>query len=126
MVMDTDPRHLFVQLSNLHGFIEVDYAARKTVRTVNLPAPPAGAKRFIPLTFAHGMAVTPDHKTLWVCSQLSNSVSVYSLPDLRLIGTTPVGIAPDWMAIAPDGKRAYVQIPARILYRCWTLHRARS
>jgi YVTN family beta-propeller protein len=108
VVMDAGPKHLFVQLSNLHGFVVVDYASRKTVETVNLPDPPADAKPLIPQTFAHGMAVTPDQKTLWVCSQLSNSVSVYSLPDLHLIGTTPVGRAPDWMAITPDGKRAYV------------------
>jgi YVTN family beta-propeller protein len=108
VVMDAGPRHLFVQLSNLHGFVVVDYASRKTIKTVNLPDAPADAKPLIPQTFAHGMAITPDQKTLWVCSQLSNSVSVYSLPDLQLLGTTPVGRAPDWMVFTPDGKRAYI------------------
>jgi YVTN family beta-propeller protein len=108
VVMDAGPQHLFVQLSNLHGFAVVDYASRKTTQTINLPDAPADAKPLIPQTFAHGMAITSDQKTLWVCSQLSNSVSVYSLPGLQLLGTTPVGIAPDWMVFTPDGKRAYI------------------
>jgi YVTN family beta-propeller protein len=108
VVMDAGPRHLFVQLSNLHGFVVVDYASRKTIQTVNLPDAPPDAKPLIPQTFSHGMAITADQKTLWVCDQLGNSVSVYSLPGLQLIGTTPVGRAPDWMVFTPDGKRAYV------------------
>jgi YVTN family beta-propeller protein len=108
VAMDAGPQHLFVQLSNLHGFAVIDYATRKTIDTVTLPDTPADPKPFIPATYSHGIGVTADGKTLWVASQLTNSVSVYSLPGWKLLGTTAVGIAPDWLAFTPDGTRCYV------------------
>jgi YVTN family beta-propeller protein len=39
---------------------------------------------------------------------LDNSVSVFSLPQLRRITTIPVGRGPDWMTFTPDGARCYV------------------
>ena len=41
-------------------------------------------------------------------SLLNNSVYVFSLPDLRLVSTIPVGRGPDWLTILPDGSRCYV------------------
>ena len=102
------PTRLFVQLSDLHGFVVVDYASRKVADKVLLPDAPAGAVPLIPRTFSHGIGIAPDGKTLWVTSLLDNSVSVFSLPELKLLGTTPVGHGPDWLAFTPDGKRCYV------------------
>jgi YVTN family beta-propeller protein len=39
---------------------------------------------------------------------LDNSVTVFSMPDLKRITTIKVGKGPDWMAFTPDGKRVYV------------------
>jgi YVTN family beta-propeller protein len=103
-----EPRRLFVQLSDLHGFAVVDFAARKVVDKVMLPDGPTGAKPLIPRTFSHGIGITPDKKTLWVTSLLDNSVSAFSLPGLKLLGTTPVGRGPDWLTFTPDGARCYV------------------
>jgi YVTN family beta-propeller protein len=102
------PKRLFVQLSDLHGFVVVDFAARKVVNKVLLPDGPPGAQPLIPNTFSHGMAIAPDRKTLWVNSMLDNSVSVFSLPDLTRITTIKVGRGPDWMTFTPDGKSVYV------------------
>jgi YVTN family beta-propeller protein len=102
------PKRLFVQLSDLHGFAVVDFAARKVVDKVLLPDGPPGAVPLIPRTFSHGMAISPDRKTLWVNSLLDNSVTVFSMPDLKRITTIKVGKGPDWMAFTPDGKRVYV------------------
>jgi YVTN family beta-propeller protein len=99
---------LFVQLSNLHGFVVVDYKQRVVVDKVTLPDAPPGAQPLIPNTYSHGMGVAPDHKTLWVCSLLDNSVSVYSMPTLHRLGTIPVGKGPDWLTFTPDGSRCYV------------------
>ena len=41
-------------------------------------------------------------------SLLDNSVSVFSLPDLKRLGATPVGRGPDWLTFTPDNKRCYV------------------
>ena len=99
---------LFVQLSDLHGFVVVDYAARKVVDRVLLPDAPPGATPLIAHTFSHGIGVTPDGKTLWVASLLDNSVSVFSLPDLKRLSTIPVGTAPDWLTFTPDSRLCYV------------------
>jgi YVTN family beta-propeller protein len=112
LAIDANPdgsiAHLFVQLSNLHGFAVVDYASRKITDKVMLPDAPPGARPLIPATFSHGIGISPDHKTLWVTSLLDNSVSVFSMPDLKRIATIPVGRGPDWLTFTPDGKRCYV------------------
>src|SRR5438093_13084544 len=45
---------------------------------------------------------------LVVNSRLNSVVYAYSLPDLKLLGSTEVGRAPDWVTLTPDSKRAYV------------------
>jgi YVTN family beta-propeller protein len=101
-------RRLFVQLSNLHGFAVVDFAARREVKRIYLPDPPPNAVPEIPGTPSHGIGVAPDGKTLWVCSSLNSSVYAYSLPDLKLLGGARVGFVPDWLTFTPDSKRVYV------------------
>jgi YVTN family beta-propeller protein len=99
---------LFVQLSDLHGFVIVDYQARVVIDKVLLPPAPAGATPLIPRTFSHGIGITPDGKTLWVTSMLNNAVTVFSLPGLHQLGTIAVGRGPDWLTFTPDGRRCYV------------------
>jgi YVTN family beta-propeller protein len=112
LVIDANPdrsiNRLFVQLSNLHGFAVLDWASRKVTQRIMLPPAPAGARPLIPETFSHGMGISPDHKTLWVTSLLDNSVSVFTLPELRRLTTIPVGRGPDWLTFTPDGARCYV------------------
>ena len=112
LVIDANPdasiNRLFVQLSNLHGFAVIDWASRKVGNRILLPAAPAGARPLISETFSHGIGISPDHKTLWVTSLLDNSVSVFSLPQLQLLKTIPVGRGPDWLTFTPDGARCYV------------------
>src|SRR5712692_723351 len=105
---DGATRRLFVQLSDLHGFVVVDFASRKVVQKVQLPEGPAGAKPQIPRTPSHGIGVAPDGKTLWVNSALNSAVYVYSLADLKLLGSVAVGFVPDWLTFTPDSKRVYV------------------
>ncbi len=108
VAMDAGPQNLFVQLSNLHGFVVIDYASRKEVKKIVLPEAPPDAKPLIPQTFSHGIGSVPDGSAMWVNSMLNNAVYVYSLPDLKLIGTIQVGRGPDWLTFTPDGKRCYV------------------
>ncbi|MDQ1473733.1 MAG: hypothetical protein QOJ99_5213 [Bryobacterales bacterium] len=112
MIIDANPdksiQRLFVQLSNLHGFEVIDWASRKVTAKVMLPAAPPEARPLIPATFSHGMAISPDRKTLWVDDMLNNTVNVFSMSDLKPVATIPVGRGPDWMVFTPDGKRCYV------------------
>jgi YVTN family beta-propeller protein len=125
MAFDANPdgstRHMFVQLSNLHGFAVVDFATHKETARIKLPDEPYGfgVDEGRLGTPSHGIGVAPDNKTLWINSVLANSVFVYSLPDIKLVGHAElptldvsgrhaVGSTPDWLTFAPDSKTVYV------------------
>lgn len=106
---DGSTRRIFVQLTELNGFAVVDFATHKEVTRVTLPQIAAGKKPVLEGGNAsHGMAVTADNRLLVVDSRLNSAVYVYSLPDLKLVGSVDVGIAPDWVTLTPDGRTAYV------------------
>jgi len=106
---DGSTKWIFAQLSDFHGFAVVDFATRKEVNRIKLPdTPPGKVAIHEGGNISHGMAVTSDGKTLVVNSTLNSSLYMYSLPDLKLMGSADVGMAPDWVTLTPDGKRAYV------------------
>jgi YVTN family beta-propeller protein len=106
---DGSTKWIFVQLSGFNGFAVVDFATHKEIHRITLPELPAGKAPFLEGgNESHGMAVTSDGKVLVVNSRLNSAIYTYSLPDLKLLGSTDVGRAPDWVTLTPDGKRAYV------------------
>ena len=107
---DGSTARLFAQLSNFNGFIVVNFATHQIVDEVKLPEVAANERVTEGLqgSPAHGLAVTPDGKTLCVLSKMNTRIYFYSLPDLRLVGETKVGHHPDWVTLTPDGARAYV------------------
>jgi YVTN family beta-propeller protein len=110
---DGSTKWILAQLSDFNGFAVVDFATRKEINRITLPELPAGkAKYMFGGNESHGMAVTPDQKTLVVNSRLNSSVYMYSLPDLKLLGSVEVGKSPDWVTLTPDGKMAYVACAA--------------
>jgi YVTN family beta-propeller protein len=110
---DGSTKWIFVQLSDFNGFAVVDFATQKEINRIALPELPAGkAKYMFGGSESHGMAVTPDQKTLVVNSRLNSSIYMYSLPDLKLQGSVEVGKSPDWVTLTPDGKTAYVACAA--------------
>jgi YVTN family beta-propeller protein len=110
---DGSTRWIFVQLSALNGFAVVDFKTHEEINRIKLPALPAGKAPFlVGGNESHGMAVTSDGKTLVVNSRLNSSIYFYSIPDLKLVGSTEVGKSPDWVTLTPDGKTAYVACAA--------------
>jgi len=104
---------IFVQLSGYNGFAVVDFDTHKEVQRIKLPDLPPGKATFpVGGNESHGMAVTADGKTLVVNSRLNSSIYMYSLPELKLLGSTEVGKSPDWVTLTPDGKMAYVACAA--------------
>src|SRR6516162_1127452 len=85
---DGSTKRIFVQLSDFNGFAVVDFAARKEVARIQLPAAKAEFETDADRATApsHGIGVAPDGKSLWVTSIPNNAVYVYSLADLKLIG----------------------------------------
>jgi YVTN family beta-propeller protein len=114
ITFDTNPdgstRNMYVELSNFHGFVAVDFQQRKEIARVTLPEVPAEKRNTGPLNAApaHGIGVTPDNRLLVVCSRLNGHVYMYSVPDLKLVGDVEVGHDPDWITFSPDSKTAYV------------------
>jgi YVTN family beta-propeller protein len=107
---DGSTRRMFVQLTNVHGFVIVDWAQRKEVGRISLPDIPPDQRNNegIQGAPAHGLLITPDGKTLWATSKFNSAVYVYSMPDLKYLGEVKVGKVPDWITFTPDSKKLYV------------------
>jgi YVTN family beta-propeller protein len=106
---DGSTRRMFVQLTEFNGFAVVDFATHKELTRIELPKLGPGKTPVLEGGNAsHGLAVTADGKKLVVDSRLNSAVYVYSLPDLRLLGSVDVGRAPDWVTLTPDSRFAYV------------------
>jgi YVTN family beta-propeller protein len=108
----SDEKYLFAQLSKLHGFVVVDLANDSVIRTVALPT---GGKKLPEATLAashyvmnHGLGISPDRKYLIANGSLIGIAAIYSMPDLQLLGTVPVGREPNWVTFSRDSKYAYV------------------
>jgi YVTN family beta-propeller protein len=115
---DGSTSRIFVQLYGLNGFAVVDFAKHEEVARIKFPDIPCGCT--VPGSLSHGSRVAPDGKTFWLNSRAANSVFVYSLPELKLLGhvalpelklpgkTLAVGANSDWITFTPDGKTVYV------------------
>jgi YVTN family beta-propeller protein len=106
---DGSTKRMFVQLTEFNGFAVVDFATHKELTRIELPKlGPGKAPVLEGGNASHGMAVTADATKLVVDSRLNSAVYVYSLPELKLLGSVDVGRAPDWVTLTPDSKAAYV------------------
>jgi len=106
---DGSTSRIFVQLSDFHGFAIVDFTTHKEIGRVTLPDVPGATKGLnIQGSPSHGIGIAPDGKTLWVNSKWYHYVAAYSMPDLKLLRTVPVGHYPDWLTFSPDSSHVYV------------------
>jgi YVTN family beta-propeller protein len=127
IVLDEPRGLLYYQLSRLHGFEVRRLSDGSFVRRVELPALPKpvaapggeleerlanleGASAW-PYTYNHGLAMTRDGKYLVAVATVADYAAIYSLPDLTLKGTVPVGGTPNWVVCDPEGRFAYVSNP---------------
>ena len=107
---DGSTRNIYVQLSNFHGFAVVDFATGMETARIEHPAiegehPHTDGLQGAP---AHGLAVSPDGKTLWSTSKVFGYAYVHTLPDLKEKGRVFVGQHPEWVTFTPDGRFIYV------------------
>lgn len=112
---DGSTNRIFAQLSSLHGFVIVDFDKRREVGRVEFPNDVPLEKQESAATGlieggstpTHGIRVSPDNKTLAATSMRNSRVYLYSLPDLKLLASIPVGRSPYWITFTPDSKTAY-------------------
>ncbi len=105
-----DDRKMYVQLSELHGFVELDLTTGAETARIEWPDPgvqPPGYTLGFP-TKCHGIGITPDQRELWAASNIEGNVRVYSLPGLEELAAIPLGNLPNWIAFTRDGKTAYI------------------
>jgi YVTN family beta-propeller protein len=105
-----DDKKMYVQLSELHGFVELDLESGAETAKLEWPDPgerPPGYDLGFP-TKCHGIGITPDQTELWAASNIEGKVRIYSLPGLEELAQVEVGIMPNWIAFTGDGKKAYV------------------
>ena len=106
-----DEKLIYAQLSKLHGFVVIDIARDSVIKTIALPtigAPPKPSLALSHWVANHGLGLTNDNRFLVANASLSGFTAIYSVPDLKLVGTIPVGKEPNWVAFSHDGKYAYV------------------
>jgi YVTN family beta-propeller protein len=118
---DGSTKRIFAQLSELNGFVVIDFAARKQVAKIELPESKVEfeADEGRASAPSHGIGIAPDGKTLWVTSIPNNAVFIYALDDLKLLGQValpdlhlpghgPIGAIPNWVTFTPDSKTVYI------------------
>jgi YVTN family beta-propeller protein len=109
--LSPDEKLIYAQLSKLHGFVVIDIARDSVIKTVALPLvgpAPTPSRALSTWVVNHGLGLTSNGKYLVANASLSGFTAIYSMPDLKLVGTVPVGKEPNWVAFSRDGRYVYV------------------
>jgi YVTN family beta-propeller protein len=110
--LTADDGTMYVQLSDLHGFVALDLSSGAETRRIEWPEPaeplPGREQAETIPTKCHGIGITPDGTELWAATNLEGAVYVYSLPDLEQVARIEVGNYPNWIAFSSDGTTGYV------------------
>lgn len=107
--LDASGTKAWVQLTRLHGFVEVDMSEGRVTKTVHLPVPEGvHAQADFPHTAHHGLALLPDGRHLCIAGTVADYAAVLSVPALDLLASAPVGREPSWVIPSLDGRYCYV------------------
>lgn len=99
-----DEKGLYAQLANEHAVVAYDLTLRKVTKRLDLPVKPGVTAADWDFEAPHhGLALTPDGRTLCLAGRASDYAALVRAPDLTLIATVPVGDAPGWSETAQDG-----------------------
>ena len=108
-----DDETVYVQISYMHGFHEVDVASGEIRRTKDLPVNEnvPDSKDDYPLQSAHhGIEVSPDEQYICAAGTTGNYAAVIDRESFETVGITDVGKYPYWVSNAPDGDHAFVSV----------------
>ena len=110
-----DMSTIFVQLSELNGFIAVDLETGRELKRIEWPFEGEPPEKVDPWTPSHGMGLTLDEREIWAASSFTSQLYAYSVPELEELAVVDVGVLPNWMALSKDGKILYAtsQEPAK-------------
>jgi DNA-binding beta-propeller fold protein YncE len=104
-----DEQRIYAQLSNQHVVVTYDLATRSVVRRLELPVKPGVTAADWDFEAPHhGLALTPDGRTLCLAGRASDYAALVDTRDLSLIATIPVGDGPGWSEVTDDGRLCVV------------------
>jgi DNA-binding beta-propeller fold protein YncE len=104
-----DERRMYAQLSEFHGVIEYGLPERRVLRVRELPVDPGVTEDDYDFEAPHhGLAMTPDERTLCLAGRASDYVALVSTATLAPTAIVEVDDAPGWAAIGPDGRHCFV------------------
>jgi DNA-binding beta-propeller fold protein YncE len=105
-------KRMYVQLSFLNGFVEIDPLTGKTLRRKELPLRGPGkdlAREDYPNEAAHhGIAISGDGKTICAAGTISNYVALVDRRSLKTRKIIPVGDEPAEAETSHDGRYCVV------------------
>ena len=108
-VITHDERRMYAQLSEFHGVVAYDLRAGKMLRQRKLPIDDGVTEDDYDFEAPHhGLAMTPDEKTLCAAGRASDYVALLSTRRLKPLKVIEVDDAPGWAAISPGGGRCFV------------------
>ncbi|HMB06955.1 MAG TPA: beta-propeller fold lactonase family protein, partial [Isosphaeraceae bacterium] len=97
-------KRIYQTIRWLNGALVLDPVKQQVVDRISLGEPTFASEG----KDAHGIAVTPDGKQLWLSTQTTNNVTIFDTNDHQVIGRVSVGRDPNWIEFTPDGKFAFV------------------
>ncbi len=103
-----DNTRAYSTLTGLHGFVVADLTQRKVTERIELPKADLPEISVHGYTDTHGIALSRDDKQFWATNVFGNAVTVFSVPDHKVLTSVTVGLAPNWMTFSPDGELLYV------------------
>jgi hypothetical protein len=103
-----DERRMYAQLSEFHGVIEYGLRERRVLRSRELPVDPGVTEDDYDFEAPHhGLAMTPDERTLCLAGRASDYVALVSTATLAPTAIIEVDDAPGWAAIGPGGRHCF-------------------
>jgi DNA-binding beta-propeller fold protein YncE len=108
-VITHDEKRMYAQLSEYHGVIEFDLDKGEITRRLRLPVDDGVTEDDYDFEAPHhGLAITPDEKTLCEAGRASDYVALISTKRMRPTAIIDVADAPGWAAINARGTRCFV------------------
>lgn len=113
MALSPDERHVYFQLSFLHGFVEYDLVEDRPLRVANLPlsekAQQMRREEYLLDSAHHGLAMNRAGTKLCVAGTMSDYAAIVSRASFAY-QLVQVGEKPYWATNSGDGKRCFVSV----------------
>jgi DNA-binding beta-propeller fold protein YncE len=104
-----DERRMYAQLSEFHGVVKYDLEEGRILRRRKLPIDAGVTEDDYDFEAPHhGLAMTPDERTLCAAGRASDYVALLSTRRLRPRAIIEVDDAPGWATVSPRGNRCFV------------------